>query len=399
LGDSNRDIVNVDLPFYYAMVVWGDKYVDMLLDVALPCLLAPGNLPALNNLRDSRFLFMTTPRDRARIAASAIFKILSGVIRPEFVEAPWIEEKDLTFYLKASRGHQEAARVAAEHNAYCVYLVPDILMSNGALQFLVTMANAGKQAVMVPGIRVVRETILREIGSAYPLHSRGVLNFSSRALVELGLRHVHISDQRYNWDHPCFSRSPVICTWNIPEEDGLLVRAFHLHPILMRISNVNSTELLDSNTIDDEFVGLNFPNWDAIHIESDSDNIVLFSLTDQDDRSEPLEPNVANVEKLRAVAYSDLCNPLHRYYFTKAIKLHSRELSEKWARVERDTGLLAYTALCIAETVTPMERRASEFLPYIEGRTMLRELVSRMMKRLLRIPRKLLSRIRIRLVE
>jgi hypothetical protein len=375
------------VPFYYVMVVWGDKYVDILLDVALPCLLAPGNLPALTNLRESRFVIMTTPRDRERIAASSIFMSLSSIIRPEFVEAAWFEE-DLSYYLKASRGHQEAAKIAAQHGAYCVYLVPDMLMSNGALHFLLKMASAGKQAVMVPGIRVVRETILEEIKSALPSQPHGVLNIGPRELVALGLRHVHICDQRYNWDHPSFSMSPVVCTWNIPGEHGLLVRAFHLHPILMKINNVDSIKLLDSNTIDDEFLGLNFPNWDAIHIETDSDNIVLFSLTDRDDRNKPLEPNVANVEKLREVAYSDLTNPLHRYYFTKAIKLHSRELNEKWTQVEKDTGLLAYSALCIRGTGRPTRRHASEFLPYINGRALLRELVLRVKSRLHRLLRK-----------
>ena len=380
------------------MVVWGEKYVDMLLDVALPCLLASGNLPALNNLSESRFLIMTTPSDAERIAASPVFKLLGTIVRAEFVDAPWIEG-DLTFYLKASRGHQEAARIAAEHGAYCVYLVPDILMSNGALQFLVKMARSGKQAVMVPGIRVVRESILREVRSTYPSDSQGALNFSSRTLVDLGLRHIHISDQRYNWEHPHFSKSPVICTWNIPGEHGLLVRAFHLHPILMRINDANSIKLLDSNTIDDEFVGLNFGNWDSIHIETDSDNIVLFSLTDRDSRIEPLQPNAASVEKLRAVAYSHLSNPLHRYYFTKGIKLHSKELNEKWAQVEKETGLLAYSALCVPGTGTPMIRHASEFLPYIKGDALTRELLMRIAKRLIWIPTKILSRIRLRIVE
>lgn len=377
MTDKNPLFVSKSMPFYYVMVVWGDKYIDMLLDVALPCLLAPDNLPTLSNLSESRFLIMTRSCDRARIADSQVLKLLNKTITVEFVDSPWIEE-DIPYHLKAARGHQEAARMAAKDGAYCVFLAPDFLLSNGSLRFLVDIAHSGKQAVMTPGIRVVTETILEEIKSSYPIDPKNVLNIGSRALVKLCMRHVHVEDQRYNWGHPYFSRAPVVCTWDIPGEHGLLVRAFHLHPLLVKMNSADSAKLLDTNTIDGEFLGLNFPEWEVIHVESDSDNVALFSLTDREDRNQPLELNEASIEKLRSVAYSVLANPLHRYYFTKAIKLHSGELNEKWAQVERDTGLLAYKVLSNsvigASDVNP--------LAYASGRAMLRELMFRVKRRL-----------------
>lgn len=372
------------LPFYYVIVVWGEKYVDMLLEVALPCLLAPGNLPGLPNLRESQFLIMTTPQDRARIAASPVFRSLGDIIEPVFVESPWIEQ-DIPYHLKAARGHQEAATWAADDHAYCVFLAPDFLLSDGALRFLVDTARSGKHAVMVPGIRVVTETILEEIRNTYSTPPGNALSIAPRALVELCLRHVHVENRRYNWDHPCFSQAPVVCTWNIPGEDGLLVRAFHLHPILVRMNNSESAVSLDENTIDGEFLGFNCPNWDAIHVETDSDNIALFSLTEKWDRRQESVPNTASVEQLRTIAFSVLANPLHRYYFTKAIMLHAGELNEKWDRVEKQTGLLAYRALSCAPTW--MARN----LQTVSARMLLREVASRIVRRLRRYARKLYS--------
>ncbi len=242
-------------PFYYVMVVWGDKYVDMLLGVTLPCLMAPGNLPAMPNRQASRFLIMTTEKDRARISSSPVFAALDATVKVQFVPAPWIED-DASRYVKASRGHQEGARLAAENGAWCVFLVPDILVSDGAMPYLLRMANEGKQAVMVPGLRVVRETIDPAIDAKRAQCAAGVLEFGARELVALGLRHVHPFDRRFDWDSPQFSRQPVICTWRVPGEDGLLLRAFHLHPILMKMNGMGSVRLLDRNTIDDEFLGL-----------------------------------------------------------------------------------------------------------------------------------------------
>src|SRR4051812_35975930 len=89
-------------PFYYVVVVWGAAYVDMFLRLALPTFLSPGNLPALENLRESRFLIMTTPADRAQIEDTAIFKMLAAVIEPVFVDSPWITQ-EIPYHLKAAR--------------------------------------------------------------------------------------------------------------------------------------------------------------------------------------------------------------------------------------------------------------------------------------------------------
>ncbi len=368
------------LPFYYVMVVWGDKYVDLLLDWALPFLLAPGNLPGLSNLRESKFLFITTRKDAERIRASEPFKVLSSLMPVSFPDAPWIEH-NIPYYFKAARGHKEAANLAVEVGAYCVYLAPDFLLSDGSLRSLVQMARSGKDAVLVPGIRVCTETASEEIQRRYPDRPGHALSIPPRSLVELCLRHIHAENQRYNWDHPCFSEAPVVCTWNVPGEHGLLIRAFHLHPLLVKMNKRESTALLESNTIDGEFLGFNFLDWDVIHIETDSDNIALFSFTDSNDRRQTLAPNAASAAKLRLIANSPLVNPLHRYYFTKAIKLHSRELNQKWKAVDERSALIAYEALSYAPG-----GKASDHLKYIPSTPLVIEAMKRVWRRAIRIP-------------
>jgi hypothetical protein len=367
------------------MVVWGSEYVDMLLNVALPCLLAPGNLPGVTNINESRFLIITTSQDRNHIESSRVFNALKDLIHTEFIEPSWIEES-IPYWLKAARGHQLAAKIAAEHAAYCVYLAPDFLLADGGLRRLVDLAAAGKTAVLVPGIRVTTETVVPEVQSAYASDSRQVMSIAPRALVQLCLRHIHPENQRYNWGHPHFSGCPVVCTWNVEGENGLLVRAFHLHPLLVRMSNPESLALLDSNTIDGEFLGFNCPDWDAIHVETDSDNIALFSLTGQHDRIQPEMANEASVELLRSLAFSAVVNPLHRYYFTKAIKLHSGNLNDKWLLLERQTGYIAYQVLSNLSYVPgPLAaQNPSDLLRYIPAMLMLREAIRRIGRKIVR---------------
>ena len=46
---------------------WGDKYVDDFLDLALPALLADGNVPELARRFEVEFVFLTEERQFARI--------------------------------------------------------------------------------------------------------------------------------------------------------------------------------------------------------------------------------------------------------------------------------------------------------------------------------------------
>ena len=369
-------------PFYYVMVVWGKKYVDMLLDLALPTFLSPGNLPALSNLKESRFLILTTPTDRERIEAAAIFKMLSTVIEPVFVDSPWIAE-NIPYHLKAARGHCEAAEIAAKGDGYCVYLCPDCLVSDGSFRYLEQMARAGKQAVMTPGLRLIEESVYTELKQSEKLQPGEPLTFSGRELVELALRHLHIEVQRYNWDHPDFAMHPHMCTWNIPGEAGLLIRAFHLHPMLVSLRGAKDFPSLKESTIDGDFLGYNVTDWDRIHIETDSDNLAIFSLTGRDDRYTALQSNSADVLKIREMAYSPLVNPLHRLFFTKAIKLHTGDLGKSWDTVEKTTGSLVYPIL----QFTPDE---TGYLQRVPLRNLISELKTRVPRRIARMIRNFL---------
>src|SRR6266852_5686680 len=288
------------LPFYYVMVVWGEKYVESLLKVTLPCLMAPENLPTLSNLEESRFLIITTPEDASKIADAPIFSSLRKTVATQILTPPWLDD-DLPDHLKAARGHMTVAELAVRNDAFCVFLAPDFILSDGSLLHLERLARQGKEAVMIPGIRLIRESLLQELAQRSLFKPGGSINLSSRALVEIALSHVHEENQRYNWDHPSFFRVPVVCTWNVQNEKGLLIRAFHLHPILVSMRGNRDLSSLDSNTIDGDFLGYNIGDWDKIHVEPDSDNIVMFSLTGKYERRSALIPNAASVEGVGAI--------------------------------------------------------------------------------------------------
>ena len=105
---------------------------------------------------------------------------------------------------------------------------------------------------------------------------------------------------------------------------------------------------------------------------------MIFSLTNMHDRIEPLPSKGSQQERLRAIATSKLVTPLHRYYFSRAIKLHCDDLNEKWERLERKTGHLMYEVLKL-EPIDP-----GTYLPYVRARLLFDELRQRVKMRIAR---------------
>jgi len=59
--------------------VWGYDFTQQFLNVSLPTLLAPGNLPALAKTLPTEFIFLTGRRDEAMIRESAGYRRLSTI--------------------------------------------------------------------------------------------------------------------------------------------------------------------------------------------------------------------------------------------------------------------------------------------------------------------------------
>src|SRR5689334_4148553 len=74
--------------FHFSTVVWGPWHVGAFLDVNLPSLLAPGNLPAFAARHKVIYRIFTSPRDVARIVASPAFKEAQTLVTIELIECP-----------------------------------------------------------------------------------------------------------------------------------------------------------------------------------------------------------------------------------------------------------------------------------------------------------------------
>ncbi|MDP3706013.1 MAG: hypothetical protein Q8R24_08910 [Legionellaceae bacterium] len=331
--------------FYFIVVVWGDDYVDMLLQISLRCFLSPQNIPGLNNLNESRFIFVTTTDDFSRISASPMFKKLESYVQPVFLELDM--SGDETIHTRMTMGYEQASKFSYAQKAYAIYLLPDCIISDGTFLSLERYALGDNDVVLVPGPRVIKEKFMSYVNDMN-LKDDDVLALQSRKLADIGIDCLHTEFKNYNYTGKSFTKWPQMVSWNVPKQKGLLIRGFHLHPLMVNFSDREEPVIFyKDETIDSHFIKRNFLNINKIHLERDSDNIILYSMTNDRDRIE-VGLITALKDKLQAIinmSQSILVNELQKIYFYNAYKLHSDELCNEWLVVERDSLLIVAEVL------------------------------------------------------
>jgi hypothetical protein len=327
--------------FQFVVVVWGDRFLEQLCEICLPCVLAPGNLAAIPASERHRFLFVTRASDVARLKNDRVVQKLGEVVPVEFLE--FDPGRYANAHLALAAAHRMVLERAAKDAAYCVVLGPDLIFSSNTLASLRRMALAGKSAVMVSGLRLTTETAmpaLRELRIAESYGDNPIL--APRNLMRFAMRHFHPEVARFRFDSPSFTDWPVVSLWPVGDE-GLVDRSFHLHPLLLDMREARAEALisLDRDTIDGAYVCRAFPDRSKIYVEQDSDNILVFSFSSASDCIQPMREQRASIALLRQAAFLPNVNALHRSFFDSAIRLHTGELTDQWSEIERSTATLS----------------------------------------------------------
>ncbi len=354
---------------YFVVVFWGREHREYFLRLLAPSLLAPGNLPALENKLGSKFLICTTAEDWSAIQGDPDFLALTHRINPVLIEIP-PPNQDSNKYLVMSAGHKLATTMVFRERACGVFLTPDLVLADGGVVALQRLSREGKQVVLCAAMRYTYEGAVPEIealrtGPGVPL----VL--PPRRLAEIALRHMHLETLRYDWDAPYFAEMPHSCFWRVPWNDGIIVHSFNWAPVLVDYSALaeHRTETFDHATMDADYIYRNFGDDEAIHVIRDSDDLLLVSFTGKDERpghlsEDALQPHWYNsfpvighywkLHRLRWLAHSGSMDPLKLRILRRGVRMHGGEVSDsQWQRTESRAAAIVSQALA---TPTIVER-------------------------------------------
>jgi len=265
--------------FHFVLAVWGDSYIDTLLDIALPSFLAPGNLPACARDHHVEFHIYTTPQDEARIAAHPAWLELAThcrcLIHPVLTEEQF---KRQNRYAVMSYCHQIAIRTARRAGAVLSLLGPDCIIADGGLGFGVRLIDRGFKAVMVTGPRGEMEPIAPVVTTQWRLSGSAAISIPNRELMQLLIDHPHPISQRLFWDAEQFTAIPSAIYFHVGP-GGILAKHFHLHPLFIDLSDAPESAEDNAGTVDGPLLRLAGIDNQATYVVTNSDDIAIIEIS------------------------------------------------------------------------------------------------------------------------
>jgi len=309
-----------------------------LLEFCVPNQLSAGNLPALP--AGSRYRILTSPEDAPMLAADPRLDPIRRVIPVDIVA---VDMTDADRHVKAGQSwnvhkrmiacHRRAAAEAATDSRALIFLAPDFVLGEGTLEGLVRLHTRGARAVLTANLRLCRAEFL----AAYSVGAQSAL--PPRQLVRMALRHLHPWTRSLMADAAKTSDTPTSVYWPVrsgADMDGLLVRSFYLHPMLV---DPVRRDVMPGGPVDSHYVRDCCPDITQCHVVTDSDDLVVFELS-------PVGRVISNerpsqgMPPWRLAAVAANCDGHQLSHWHHPIRLHAGDLDERWNSAQAESARL-----------------------------------------------------------
>jgi tetratricopeptide (TPR) repeat protein len=335
--------------FNFIVTVWGRSHTQVFVDVGLPSLLAPGNLPGIEALDRSRFHLFTRSDDLAAIEFAPAFRRLRELMTVDIkLMDDWFDgSAQAAPHLLMSRAHREGLHRAFEHGAYSVFIPPECVWADGSLRKLEHIAARGERMVHMTGLRLVLEEAAPPLVAHWRSADGTSMAIPPRDLLRLGLPHLHpITQDNFFREHGG-QLMPANLLWTVGDE-GVLARCFHLHPLLVEPNERNMTF---RKTIDDDLSLVSADDGSRDYVVADSDEIFAFELSRLEHRVTATyhKGSIADV-----AAWAEIgINARHREFINTAIRLHLGEPTPAlWQLIEKEAEDVVCQALALVDQPT-----------------------------------------------
>jgi len=180
----------------FLLPVWGNDYVARWCRLALPALLAPGNLPAIAKATDFEFVLLTSEIDYEYIKSQKIFDKLSSMCSVHFISIDdllcgWGGAS--SFYgLVLTNAYWRAIESAGDEmvDTHFIFMNADFLVANEGMRNLLARLQDGHHIVLTSTLRCNSEDVVPIL--TRQLSDGGMtLAVQPRALVDVALQHMH----------------------------------------------------------------------------------------------------------------------------------------------------------------------------------------------------------------
>lgn len=262
---------------------WGERYVRQLLDLTVPALLAPGNLPSFATPATCTLVAVTQSSAMPLIWKAPVTPVLRRYCNVLLVPMDDIlgnaAAYGRTLTLSLLRGFSDLGPAMCD--AHLMFLNTDFIVADGALGRLHDVLEIGYRLVLAPSYCVVSEEVTpRLMGQV----KGSVLSVPPRKMASLALRYLHNTVRGKLVNDPAFSVEWIDQFYWRLDENTLLGRQLPIALVGMRPTR----QLMGLDTFwDYGILSAACPNTQP-HVLGDSDDFLMVELRGRDVAKEQL---------------------------------------------------------------------------------------------------------------
>jgi len=311
--------------------VWGYRFVRQFLEVGLPTLLAPGNVPALAAALPTRFVILSRLEDEDFVRNHPAFRRLCQVCETEIRLIDHLITGS-NYSTTITLGYTEAIRAAGNDmlDTCFFFLVSDYIMADGSLASALERIIDGRSGVLVGNFQVVLEDALPWLQEQLN-RSPDVLAIPPRELLRWAFNHLHPATLANTVNLPLsHNKHTNRLFWRV-DGNTLLARFYLMHMLCIR---PETTAFTIGASCDYSFIPELCPS-DNVEVITDSDDYLVIEMQPVQHEARFLQPGPLRPRAL-ARTLSSWTTARHRQNSQYSVIFHANEIPPACAAVSAE---------------------------------------------------------------
>src|SRR5947209_1817048 len=311
--------------------VWGYRFVRPFLEVGLPTLLAPGNVPAVAAALPTRFIILSRIEDEDFIRHHPAFRRLCEMCETEIRLIDHLITGS-NYSTTITLGYTEAIRAAGNDmlDTCFFFLVSDYIMADGSLASALERIIDGRSGVLVGNFQVVLEDALPWLQEQLN-RSPDVLAIPPRELLLWAFNHLHPATLANTVNLPLsHNKHTNRLFWRV-DGNTLLARFYLMHMLCIR---PETTAFTIGASCDYSFIPELCPS-DNVEVITDSDDYLVIEMQPVQHEARFLQPGPLRPRAL-ARTLSSWTTARHRQNSQYSVIFHANEIPPACAAVSAE---------------------------------------------------------------
>jgi hypothetical protein len=254
--------------------VWGKPFISQFLQMSLPTLLAPGNLPSIAKSLPCRFIFLTSSEDTFDLRNQPLIHHLRELCEVEFTNIDDLITGD-NYSTTVTLAYARAVRAAgaAMLDTCFFFMISDYIMADGSLANVLAKIQAGYSGVVAGNFQVVEEDASE---SFFRRFDRGDTQIAihPRTLIRWATDYLHPMTLANMVNFPlCHSIHSNRLFWRV-DKDTLIGRFYLMHMICIR---PEVADFFVGSSCDYSFIPEMCPSGN-VYVLTDSDDYLVIEM-------------------------------------------------------------------------------------------------------------------------